>query len=385
MPAAEDLPTIQQYVNAYQGGLVSLRKHGDTHAGSIHDHWAGVGAVLWRRQAERDREEFRALYFRDAKGNRLDNYIARHFPGKARVTNQPGSGVVRLSRASAALGGGTFWDGTRIAVGGVGPNPLRYYLIDQDQGCGTDLAVVLNVRADREGPESEINVRSGERAVLRVEDPLWDNTWQVDALTCGAGTVREDDDPCRARIAGEVFEERFGYESAIIKRMKQAGAETVALFRSDYLGEGADHGLNRIYVGDRNFETTSALLTACRLAIPSVAMAGAGNQTLPMTTQMVDIKLEITFWDSPERFAMAANEKQARAAAVEYFETRENPFTWDMTGLRGAVQRALEDTQSIAITSSQVPPVLATLFDAYPLPRFRTTPQRVSVSLHAPA
>ena len=50
MPAAEELPSFERFVRAYQGALVSRRRFGDTHTGSIHMHWARVGAILWQPQ-----------------------------------------------------------------------------------------------------------------------------------------------------------------------------------------------------------------------------------------------------------------------------------------------------------------------------------------------
>lgn len=386
MPAAEPLPSIQEFVNAFQGALVSESRYADTHEGAVYDHWNGLGAILWRRMAERDQQEYQALYFNSARGSRLDTYIENHFPGKARVPAQKGQGTVRLRRPSAAAGAGTFLAKTRIAVASDGPVAQRYYQLTDDQACaGTDLVLTLNIEAAVAGPDSRIHVFAGERPILRVEDPLWDNTWVVEELACEAGTFYEEDDPARTRIKAELFEERFGYEAAIIKAMNQAGAQVVALFRSDYLGEQNDHGLNLVCVGDANFETSPELLRDCRLALPSAAIAGAGNQVLPITTNYLNFAIRVRFWDSPEKFGMAAAKQAARAAVVEYFETRDNPFTWDSVGVEGAIRRAVEDTQQIDITPSEDPPALDAIFSAYPVRRFRTTPERVAITLDLPS
>ena len=384
MPASEPLPTLEELTNAYQGALVSERLEGDTHEGAVHDHWAGVGAVTFRLIAEREQAEFSALYS-SARGSRLDEYIESHWPGKARIGETRGVGQLRLVRPSTVGGAGTIWPGTRITVGGSGA-PLAYYRVTSGGVCSaTDTAKTLAVEAVTAGPGSRISVVAGDRPILRIEDPLWDNTWTVQELTCADGTLRENDDACWARITAEIFEERFGFESRIIKAMNEAGAAIVAPFRSDYLGEAADRGLNRIYVADANFVTLPALLKACRLAIPSCAMAGAGNQVLPLTTVMLDVGLTMRFWSEPENFDMDSTEDVARSAVVEYFATRENPFVWDAAACRGAVQARVPNTQSIDLTFSSAPPTLATLFSANPLPRYLTTPNRVSVSLLGPA
>lgn len=385
MPAAEQLPDVDRLVRAYHGALVSERRFGDTHVGSIHSHWARVGAILWTRQTERVAEEFRALYFNSAKNERFDAYVAGHFVGKARILDARGEGVAQLIRPSTAAGAGTIWAKTRIAVGGSSTDPLRYYFVKNDTPCSsTDLVLNVAVTADAPGPQSKIQVTAGSRQVLRVDDPLWDNSWVVQELRVDGGTLREQDDAARARISAELFEERFGYEAAIIKKMKEVGAGTVVLFRSDFPSESTDCGLNKVYVGDANFETSAELLRECRLALPSVVMAGAGNQALPMTNTWISLTVVVRFWDSPEKFGMASARDNAKAAVVEYFGSREHQFLWDATGISGAVRRAVEDTQSIEVTPSEAAPSVATLFDAYPLRRFRTSPERVNVVLESP-
>jgi hypothetical protein len=386
MPAAEPLPTLEQLTNAYQGALVSERDFADTHEGSVHDHWAGAGAVMWRRLAERDAEEFRAGYFNGAKGTRLDEYIDGRFPGKSRIFSQRGVGSVKLKRPSAAAGAGTFWAGTRIAVGEAGNRPITYYLVKQNTACAAGtLETPVAIEAAREGTGSRIAVHAGDRAILRVEDPLWDNSWTVQELTCDDGTLYEDDDEARSRITAELFEERFGYESLIIKTMKAAGAGFVVLFRSDYLGDAADTGLNRIYVSDANLVTTPELLKACRLALPSCAMVGAGNQALAITKVRLTLHVGIRFWAAPESCNPDTAVANARGAVVEYFERENNAFAWSLAGIRGAVQSAVDDTQSVEITSNVAPPVLAQIFATHPLPRYSTDPNLVSISLEGPA
>lgn len=386
MPATEELPSFDRFVRAYQGALVSQRRYADTHAGAIHMHWARVGAVLWRRQVERDAEEFRALYFNTAEDERFDDYLASHFPGKSRLPTAAGTGSARLTRPTAAAGSGTIWAKTRIAVGGAGVGPLAFYYVSRDSIVGAaDTEITLDVEASDPGPASKISARAGDRPVLRVEDPLWDNSWQVQALDVGEGSLLERAEVARGRIRGELFEERLGFESAIIKRMKAEGAATVVLFRSDFLGAASDCGLNRVYVADANFETSPELLRACRFALPDVTMAGSSAQALPMTTVWLTVSVQIRFWDSPEKFGEATVTRNAQAAVAEYFEARENPFLWDVAGVQGAIRRAVEDTQEIEVTASLAPPTALTLFNSSPLPRYRVRADQVAVRLVAPS
>lgn len=263
---------------------------------------------------------------------------------------------------------------------------MRHYLLARSSLAGAgDLTATLAITADRDGPGSEISVSAGTRSVLQLADPLWDNSWMVAGLTCGAGSLREDDDAAKVRLRRERFAERLGYEAAIIQAMQGAGAGTVALFRADYLGEAADFGLNRVYVGDGNYETTATLLRDCRLALPAVAMAGSSTQVLALTNQLLTFQIAIQFWDIPEKFDTVSAVESTRLAVVEYFRTRENPFVWSTAGLIGAIQRVVTDTFDIEITSNVPAPILATLFNTYPLPRFGTRVNDITVSLEMPA
>ncbi len=383
MPAAEPVPTIDQFTLAYQGGLVSVLLHGDTHEGALHDHWAAVGAIMWRKVSEREQTEFRSNYFKYAKGPRLDAYIQDHFR-KSRTQNAPGSGTALLRRATAGAGDGTVWEGTRIAVGVSAAKPMAYYAVTGNKAVGaTETYVTVAVEAVDGAPA--VSLRQGDRPILRLEDPLWDNSWTVETLECGDGTVYEDDAAFQARVATEVFEERYGFESLIVKLMKEAGADFVLLFPSDYLGEDNDAGLNRVYVADANLITTPELLRECRRALPDCAMAGASTQVLSITKTYLTFQVRIRFWAAPEGFDMSSAADNARSAIVEYFERDDNAFVWSLAGVRGAVQAAVPNTHTVEVTASAAAPTLAALFQTHPLPRYLTTPNRVSVVLDGPS
>lgn len=384
MPSHEPIPTIQEFLDAFHTAVRAERRVADENEGALYDVAGGVGAVLWRRMAERDRDEFRRTYFDTAPDDRLDEYLLRRL-GKSRVQATRGTGTASLVRPSAAAGDGTFRLGTRIyASRGTGDAP-RLYSVSVDTPVGaSDVAATVPVEAGTVGPDGQLSASSSE-VQLWLGDPVWDATWAVKSIACGPGTAREENDAVRARVRDEQVDERIGFPTALERAMRDAGAEVVALFPSDFLGAGLDFGLNRIYVGDAAYESSPTLLRACRYVLYRHGIAGAAIQVLRMTTALLTVTATVRLWDAPERFDLVSAQADAAAAIVEYFRARENPFVWRLSGVRGAIYRAVPNVQAIEITTSSPEPVLASLFNTHPLPRYVVEPWGVNVTLEAPS
>src|SRR5437016_2442563 len=83
MPAPDALPAIRDLLGAFADAvLASKDNRADVRRGSVYDHFAGAGAMLLSREAQHDRDLFRALYFDTATGAgaavRLSgDYVAR--------------------------------------------------------------------------------------------------------------------------------------------------------------------------------------------------------------------------------------------------------------------------------------------------------------------
>jgi hypothetical protein len=117
MPSSEPIPTVPDLIETFHAAVRSGRKNTDKRTGALYDICAGAGALLWRRQAERDRDEFARVYFDTARGDDLDERVERKLHVE-RTLDTYGIGVATVSRSSAALGGGTIPEGTRIGVRG---------------------------------------------------------------------------------------------------------------------------------------------------------------------------------------------------------------------------------------------------------------------------
>jgi hypothetical protein len=391
MPSSLDLPTVKDLERAFHAAVGSERKTEDAHDGSVYDRFSGIGALTMRRIAERDQSEARAIFFDTATDDKLDTYVEEHFGEEfARTQDGPGVGTAQLSRSSGTSG--TFLAGTRIAVGRGGSDPAKYWSISADVPVGAVTRASVPIRASEPGPAGRVSLARGDVAVLQVADPLWDNTWQVDQIDCAPGTLRQEDPSVRAGIRQTRVDGRPGFQTAIISAMVAAGASTVALYSSDFLGSFFDVGLNRIYVGDTGFESPLALLNACRLAVPNICVAGSSVQVLPMRNALLYVRASVRLWTSPERLNQVQAEVDAQAAIVEYFARRDNAFIWSGLAIRAAVMKAIPNVHSVTVSVSSdaaglVPvaePALISLFAASPLPRYRVMPPTVGVSLFGP-
>ena len=74
MPSTQPIPTLADLRRAYSDGIVGQReRRADTHDGSAYDLLGGMSAMLFSRQAQRDRDLFRANYFDSAEAEDLSN------------------------------------------------------------------------------------------------------------------------------------------------------------------------------------------------------------------------------------------------------------------------------------------------------------------------
>jgi hypothetical protein len=381
MPASEALPTVPELLRAYHGAVGSVRREADANDGSLLDICGGAGALAWRRIAERDQDECRALYFRTAQDARLDRIIQQRF-GRTRTESTAGTGEMLLSRPTTDAGAGMFWEGTRIAVARAQGERIRYWVVAEDTPVvGGAFSAAVPIRATVDGPDGAIEVDRETVHLLKIADPLWDSTWRVERLECEPGTLREGNDELRASIEQETLDARVGYETRIVTAMKAAGAAEVVLFRSDFLGDELDYGLNRIYVGSSSYETSDELLLACRLALPSVAVLGTATQVLAMTRARLELNVAIQLWTTPQRVNQEAIAADAKAAILNYFASRQNAFVWTVDSVRGSIFRAVRNVRQVTVTSSTPAPVIAELFDAYPLPRWQVDPWDIAISV----
>lgn len=385
MPATTPVPTIDELRQAFDAAVSSSRAAADAHLGAFYDYLGGVGAICFRRLAQRDQGESQGLYFETASEDQLDRYLSSRFPRYARIENTPGRGYVVLQRPTAAAGQGIIYEGARILVASTGEDAQRTYMVSENWYVeSTSLLERVPVRATVDGPAGAIDSHESTSRILRLEDALWDLSWTAMELICGKGTVRERNEEVIARLRESRRKGRPGFEDAIVARLMQAGAQKVVLIRSDYLGEDNDYGDNRAYVSDSNFETPAELLLACRLALDSIVVMGTGVQALPITNTVIGVKAVVEFWQAPESSDMSVAREAWRGAVLEYFEGRENPFLWSENAVRGAMLRAFgRGVHRITLTPSLPAPTAASVFSEA-LNRYRLDPSGLTIEMTGP-
>lgn len=407
MPSHLEVPTVQDFIKAYRNGIHGIRRpNASLESGYRYNIWGGVAAVLFHREAVRDRDLFRSIFFSSAGGDDLVDYIEAHY-GVDPILKARGEGLVRLERASVAAGSGTLLAGTRIEVWAGGADGPKIYriksLVDPSPlfvGATQTVASVV-IEPELAGIGFAMDSAISPPKFMRIVDPLWDNSWRATYLVCADGTDREKDPAYRARALQDLEDRRPGYIARITDAMVEAGASQVALFASDFISTNpttgiesigeldadgyGDVGLNRVYVGDASFVSTDALLRACRLKLDDVAIAGTDVQILPMAPATVAITATIRFWDDPGNFDTVGIKKAAQNAVINYFRSRQNAFYFRNGAAEGAILNSVKDIQSLVVTSSPGEPALATLFNASPLLRYGLDENAIAVTLLGPA
>jgi hypothetical protein len=362
VPASDPLPSIRDLLTASSNAIVGTRQSvADTRRGSVYDHFAGSGAILVTREAARDRDSFRAVYLDTAEGDDLTRLVKLRY-GINRTVPSYGTGAALLTRPTVAAGGGTVWEGTRVLVfaSAASPTARSYAPANDVQVAAGATAVTVPIRATDIGPGSAVNL-SGP-AVARVDDPLWDPTWQVAAVQCSDGTALESAPDVRARARATQLAARSGYPDAITAACVAQGAAYVALFDSDYTP--TDDGLCHCYVADAGFSTSTRLIRACTVALEGVRVCGADLQVFGMQIATVPVSAVVTLRDDPGR--LPSPDVALRDALSAAFATTR--YDYDLDELAGVLAGASADVQEVAflsptspatiLVSGQMPPLL---------------------------
>jgi hypothetical protein len=378
MPAIEPLPTIRDLLGASAGGVVGIRDaDADVRRGAVYDHFGGCGAILFTREAARDRDLFRAVYLDTAEGDDLTVLVKLRF-GVDRTLPSYGTGTALLTRPTPAAGAGTVWTGSRILVfASVSSPAARYYAVGADVAVGAGATTVsVPVRATDTGPGSAVSL-SGP-AIARVDDPLWDPSWIVTAIQCSDGTSLESPADLRARARSTQLAARKGYAQAITSACIAQGASYVALFDSNFATAGSgltaaqDKGLSHCYVADAGFQTTPRLIRACTVALESYRVCGADLQVLGMQRASVDVSATVTLRDDPGRLP-SPDVTLRDALSAAFSVTR---YDYDLDELAGLMGAADADVQAVAFDKPSSPASIG-----WPMPYLLTRYQLGTVTL----
>ena len=347
MPSAREVPSIEAF---RQAGLDALRGEidasSDARVGSMYDVAAGMGAMLWSQQAQRDRDLFRAIYTDTADGDALSRLVEARL-GAVRVLDTYGAGTAYLQRASAAGGAGTFWAGTRIVARRTNADPIAFAVLTDTPIAATATYAEVPVRRTVTGPGTACDLAAG----LAVDDPVWDPSWTISRVTTADGTAFEIAADYRARARAERLLARRGRFEAIVRACRDAGAAQVVAIASDFWGAGYDDGLNTVFVGDAAFGTSDALKRDCLLALERVRVCGTATNVLGMVVGPLPISLTLTLWREVTALDRVAIEQVTKDAVAGYFRRAMNAFLFKRDAMTAAIQdalRAFGGAQSVA-------------------------------------
>ena len=385
MPSSLPLPTIEELRKAFHDSVRGTKdRRADSHAGSIYDHPAGLGAMFFSRSAQRDKDIFGAIYFDDASGDDLTTLVSERYKID-RIEKTYGVGSMVLARPTAAGGAGTFWTGDRVRVRSAVASAT--YVVSEDTPVtASQLVAIVPVRAAVKGPGTAIDVASASPGTVSIDDPIWDGSWSVASLTCGDGTDYERAEALRARVKSERAAKRVGYVASIVAACVEAGAANVAAFASNFGGAALDFGVNVAYVSDGSFTTTDALRGDCIIALESVRVLGADLQVRPMSFGSMSVTCVGTTWDDPGKLDAREITSSMRSALVDHLNGA-NQYRLD--AMAGAAMRSAGNVlQSVSFSAPSVDaPLLVGSPATFPatLTRYRVRPADVNVSLAAPA
>lgn len=376
MPSAFAEPTVAELLQAFEDGVRAQKdRYVDVREGALYEHWSGVAAILWSREARRDTDLWRAVYLDSAEGKDLTNLLQDRYDFE-REEDDYGTGTALLKRTSTAAGAGTVWEGTRILVHGDAQLP-KIYVVTEDKDVGaTDTTATISIRADRVGPGTAIAVIAGS-PLARVDDPIWDTAWTVDTLTCTDGASFEPAPQARARFRETRKAARAGFVDAIVTACKAVGAANALLFPSNYAGEAYDYGLNVAYVGDENFTATDALVRAVKIELENWRVLGDNLQILPMARANLVVDADVNLWDTPGRVNQAEVRALLKGAIKGYFDGRTAGFSYDRDAMSGAMLKASPAAQFVTFNAPSSDVQLMTTIGG--LPNFPATLTRYQV------
>lgn len=349
MPSQLARPNVHELVAAFHRTVKAKRDaRADGHTGSAYDYIAGVSGILLARESMFIRDCFREIYFSEAEGDALTNYVAQRYQID-RALDTFGTGTATIARPSSAAGGDTIFEGTRIKVQ-VSATEAHFYAVAADTPVRASALYVagLPIRATFTGTGAAIKASGGEPPCT-FEDPIWDPSWAVTSLQCADGTDYEKASDFRARTAATLLANLPGSTLAIQNACFAAGAANVQVFGTNF--GGTDLHAAAVYVGDPSFNATTSLVRACELALEGVRMLGVeGPMPGPMAPAPLSIAATVQLYDDPSKFELATL-STALANAIGGMFGPTGAYGYDIDALFGAAVEVSDAIQDVTFTS----------------------------------
>jgi hypothetical protein len=377
MPAARPIPTLESFLQAYGASVhADAGSERNLRRGSGYDKLGGPAALLWAREATRDRDVFRQCYIETANGEALSRLVERKY-GAERTEAGFGTGTAIFTRHTSGTSG-TLYAGTRVLLATDEGRPRPYAVASDTPVDSSTLSLPVPIRATKQGPGVAVATSTG----LSLGDSVFDAGLKVTYLACADGTEDEPKAEYIDRARSERLDRRVGYRKRVEQACIDAGAANVVILDAGAFGEAADFGVTHVYVADAGFSTPSALLTACRLAVDAVHVAGCDVQVLGMAITPLTTTATITLWDQPGTLDQIAIKRNALNALLAEFLRRTDAWLFRYDALAGAVFGTSSAIRDVVVTSSPAEPVAGFVSV---LPRYVLSGTDVTLTLVAPS
>lgn len=373
--------SIDDFRNAYRNGVITKDPHADLEEGSVYDVIGGWSALIWSRLTQRDTNVFNDIQTDTANGDALTTRLDKIFDIQRNVF-QPGTGQVTIVRSSPGSADDTIWQGTTIELysktGGLLPS--KFIVSSDTPVLASTLTVTLNISALQVGPE--VSVFSSDSVLPRFSDSLQDNSWTISNLFCSAGQDFEESGAAVARARSTKRDKRVAHKKAIIKACKEAGANHVVLFPSNFGGDDIDYGLNMVYVDGNNNIDPIKLCDLVALKLEKFRAIGDCMQVRPIVNQNLVIKVSVLLYDSPAKI----NQQPLIQRIANYITSAlDNDYSYNLDTLKAAVFQASPLIQDVLFTlpAADAPVIVNSNFPAS-LVKYNLNPSNITVTLKGP-
>ena len=388
MSSTLDIPAVPDFLTAYSDAIVTAgNNRTDTRRGSGYDLIGGGAAVIWTREAQRDDDLFRDIYFDTATGSAFDTYALQRF-GQTRATDTRGVGVAFVGRTSTSGGAGTIWEGTRLSV--ISPDGKRttqYRVTDNTDFTSTQKSAICPVEATFTGPSSMVDTGLDISLRVRFDDPVWDTSIVASSLRCAAGTDFEDAAQFKARIRSNQLTSRPGYQAAIVSACEAVGAVFIVIFDGSGTVDRLE-GEPVIFVADAGFASPDSLVQACRGALEDVRILGTALEVRKIQLGLpLSFNITVNLWDKPSRFNLTDLQTIIAGSIQSYFLSSSRGYYYSLSEIEGYIRRASGAIQAITFNS---PTSDVTIFSGSPpfppavLTKQDYRPERLQVSFQGP-
>jgi len=349
------VPNPDRCATAAIDALVALRPLSVNHIatgryGHIIEGWRAQCVTLAARCAD----EVRQSRVRTATGQGLRELAASEFLIALSPDPSASMGVIRIARPTATVGGGIIRQGTRFrrvanpdaspipisaasfvstapvtvgATAGLSGSPIEIPVASAQTGEKSSVPLAAN------GPSASTGV---EATTMQIADPLFDPSFYVASFEAAGGSTGASD----ATIKRACLANGIGQYGPTSPAMLAAALSVPGAARAVVLDNTAT-GASCIYAVDESWGWSAAFASAVAGVVRRDA-AGFGClvESAKVLNLFVEVEAVVALRSARYAGDLDSIAEALRAAAVAYFDDRDDWYRWSLSGLRAALSRA---------------------------------------------